>query len=129
MAEQRTTLRQRWAHVQVGKTALFWSCAGAAVATMIVGFTVGGWVTGGTAAKMAGDAGSQAQAELAATICVERFAGGDQPLVQLAELQDIDSSYRQRTFVADGGWATMPGMDRPNSAAAGLCAERLLNAE
>ena len=129
MAEQQASLPQRWAQLQVSKTALFWSCAGVAVATMIVGFTVGGWATGGTAAKMAEDAASRAQAELAAAICVERFAGAPQSQVQLVALRDIDSSMRQRTFIADGGWATMPGMERPNSAAAGLCAERLVGAE
>ena len=43
------SLSQRFADYRPSKTVLFWSCAGCVAATMIIGFTWGGWVTGGTA--------------------------------------------------------------------------------
>jgi len=38
------------------KAVWLWSCAACVVATIMVGFTWGGWVTGGTATRMASDA-------------------------------------------------------------------------
>ena len=51
MAMQSTTkpsLSRRWEDYQPSKTILFWACVAAIIATMVVGFTWGGWVTGGT---------------------------------------------------------------------------------
>ena len=54
MAEQRTrSIRQRWDDLQPSKTMLVWSCIGSVVVALVVGFTWGGWVTGGTARGMA----------------------------------------------------------------------------
>ena len=66
-------INQRFQDYRPSKTALFWSCAGCIVATMIVGFTWGGWVTGGSAQDMAEGAAEQAQAQVAAAVCVETF--------------------------------------------------------
>src|SRR5918993_1895083 len=46
-------LGQRWAGYKATKATLFWSCAASVVATVVVGFAWGGWVTGGTAGSMA----------------------------------------------------------------------------
>ena len=46
-------LQQRWQAYHPSKAALFWSCVGCVVVALIIGFTWGGWVTGGTATKMA----------------------------------------------------------------------------
>ena len=40
---------------------------------MIIGFSWGGWVTGGTSQTMAATAGNVARGELASVICVEKF--------------------------------------------------------
>ncbi len=47
------SLGQRWSEARPTKTLTFWSCGATVVATMIVGFTWGGWVTAGTATSMA----------------------------------------------------------------------------
>ena len=74
----KQSLGQRWEASRPTKTALFWSCAGCVAATMIVGFTWGGWTTGGTARAMAQDAALSSRNELAAGVCVDRFrAAGD----------------------------------------------------
>src|SRR5271167_3788434 len=80
-----------WESYRASKATLFWSCAACAVATMIVGFAWGGWVTGGTADKMSSGAAASARAELAAVMCVNRFMGGVDATTQLAALKASDS--------------------------------------
>jgi hypothetical protein len=130
MKDQKSrSLQQRWNDLQPTKTMLFWSCAGSVVAALVVGFTWGGWVTGGTARDMSASAGDQSRYELASVICVERFLAAPDARVQLAELKAIDSSFRQRQFIEDGGWATMPSRDSAARQAADLCAKVLANLE
>jgi hypothetical protein len=108
---------------------LVWSCAGCVAVALVVGFTWGGWVTGGTAQKMAGAAGDTSRYELASVICVERFLDAPDARAQLAALKAIDSSYAQRQFIEDGGWATMPSKDKAARQTADLCAKVLANLE
>jgi pimeloyl-ACP methyl ester carboxylesterase len=124
---------------QASKTVLFWACAGSVIVAVVVGFSWGGWVTGGSAAKMADKAAAQARQELAAVVCVDRFMAAPDAGVQLSALQKITNSYQRSQFVQDGGWAIMPvsssaapspaavGMADRN--AAGLCAEELTKRE
>lgn len=118
------SLSQRWENYRPSKTLWFWSAAGAAVATMIVGFTAGGWTTGGTATEMAEDAARDARAELAASVCVEKFVTAANASQSLAQLKEA-SSYQRDDFITDGGWAKLVGLDKPVAGAADLCAEKL----
>jgi hypothetical protein len=118
---------QRFAEYRPTKTVLFWSCAGSVAATMIVGFTWGGWVTGGTAEEMAADAVDQGRAEIAASVCVEQFMQQADAGVQLASLKEISSSWRREDFVENGGWAMIAGEEYDD--AADFCAERLIEME
>ena len=59
-SNSKKSITQRWDDYQPTKSTLVWACAGAAVATMIVGFTWGGWVTGGTSRDLATTAGTAA---------------------------------------------------------------------
>jgi hypothetical protein len=117
-------LGDKWAEWRPSKAALFWSCAGCIVATMIVGFTWGGWTTGGSAREMADDAASAAREQLAAAVCVERFMGSPDAGTQLAALKDL-SSYRRSSFIRDGSWAVMPGKDSAGYDVANECADQL----
>jgi hypothetical protein len=121
------SMSQRFQDYRASKTALFWSCAACVVATMIVGFTWGGWVTGGSAQDMAEEAGEQAQAQLAATICVDQFMAAADARPQLASLKENTSSWRQENFIEDGGWAVIA--DQEYDGAAELCADRLIAME
>ena len=103
-----------------------WSCVGCSVATMIVGFAWGGWVTGGTATRMAADAAHDARAQLAAAICVYRFNQGPEMSAQLAELKKVQS-YEVNSLLVKGGWVTMPGDPEPVVGAADICAQKLMN--
>jgi hypothetical protein len=120
-------MSQRFQDYRASKTALFWSCAGCIVATVIVGFTWGGWVTGGSARDMAEAAAEQAQAQVAAAVCVDQFMAAADARPQLASLKENTSSWRQENFIEDGGWAVIA--DQEYDGAAELCAERLIAME
>jgi hypothetical protein len=117
-------LGQRWREYRPSKAALFWSCVGSVVVALIIGFTWGGWVTGGTAKEMADKAVRDARAELAANVCVQRFVDASDARAQLAALKKT-SSWQRDDFIEKGGWAKLPGLDKPVAAAAERCAERL----
>jgi hypothetical protein len=119
---QKKSLRQRWDDLQPSKTMLVWSCAASIAVALIVGFTWGGWVTGGTAGKMARAAGDEARYDLASVICVEKFLAAPDAKAQLTELKAISSSYGQRQFIDAGGWAAMPDQDTGARQAAEICA-------
>jgi hypothetical protein len=121
------SMGQRFQDYRASKTALFWSCAGCIVATVIVGFTWGGWVTGGSARDMAEAAAEQAQAQVAAAVCVDQFMAAADARPQLASLKENTSSWRQENFIEDGGWAVIA--DQEYDGAAELCAERLIAME
>ena len=121
----KTSLKQRWDDYRPTKSALAWACAGAAIATMVIGFTFGGWVTGGASRDLASTAGTSARSELAANICVERFQAAPDSAARQAELQAIASASARRQFVEAGGWATMPGDARPDRRGAEGCAVAL----
>jgi hypothetical protein len=116
---------RKWADYRPTKGAWFWSCVACAIATIVVGFTWGGWVTGGSAEAQAAQAREDGRAELAAAICVERFVSATDAAVQLAALKDESSWNRDRTLAA-AGWATPLGSDKPVSGAAELCADQLV---
>jgi hypothetical protein len=128
MAMQGTTKRsvsQRWDDYQPSKSVFFWGCAVAAVATMVIGFGWGGWVTGGTSRTMATTAADVARGELASAICVERFMAAPDSAARLVEFKAITESYKKRQFVETGGWATMPGQTSPDRRGAEGCATAL----
>jgi len=134
---QKQSLSQRIQEYQVSKTVLFWSCAGCVVLATVVGFSWGGWTTGGSAQDMADKAAADARQQLAAVVCVDRFMAAQDADVQLTALKEITSSYAQGKFVEEGGWAMIvpasSTTDRKASTddrkAAGLCAEELAKRE
>jgi hypothetical protein len=126
MAAQASLMR-RWEDYRPSKTILFWSCAACAVATIVVGFGWGGWVTGGTNAQMVAQASTDARAGLTASVCAERFAKGPDETAQFAALKSTDSWKRDK-FLEDGGWATLPGTATPVAGAAELCAKQIIGA-
>jgi len=117
MATQSTTkqsLSQRWGDYQPSKTLLIWTGIMAIIATIVVGFSWGGWVTGGTSRTTAITAGDVARGDLATAICVEKFNAAPDAAARLVELKAISSASARRQFVEAGGWATMPGQTAPD---------------
>jgi hypothetical protein len=95
-----------------------------AVATMIIGFNWGGWVTGGTAREDVQKSTTAAVISALSPICVDKFQHSAEVATNMAELKKV-ASYQQGSFIEKGGWATLPGTDSANSAVARACAEML----
>jgi hypothetical protein len=137
MQQGHQNISQRFKEYQASKTVLFWACAGSVIAATIVGFSWGGWTTGGSAQEMAENSAAQARQELAAVVCVDRFMAAPDVGVQLTALKEIENSYAQSKFVEEGGWALIvPASDTTDykaraddRKAAGLCAEELAKRE
>ena len=128
MAMQSTTKRslsQRWDDYQPSKATLLWACVAAVIATMVIGFSWGGWVTGGSSHEAAASAGDVARGELASAICVDKFNAGPDASARLAEFKALTDSYKQRQFIEAGGWATMPGQSSPDRLGAQGCTTAL----
>jgi hypothetical protein len=105
------------------KPGLYGAAVGAVVVA-IVGFSWGGWVTGGTAKQMASD---QARLEVVAAlvpICVEQSKQDPQVMETLAQLKDA-GRYQRSDMLMKAGWATMPGSSDPNRNVASACMEKL----
>jgi hypothetical protein len=114
-----------WDEARPTKTAVFWSWVASIILTMIIGFAWGGWVTGGTAQKMAETMAGNAVVQRLAPICVFQFnqdPGKDQKLIELQEAR----AYQRDDYVKDQGWATMPGEEEPDSKVADECAKLLM---
>jgi hypothetical protein len=95
-----------------------------AIALAIVGFTWGGWVTGGTAAKNSGIASHEAVVAALAPICAERFRAQTDAVARTADLVKA-STWERATFVEKSGFAKMPGSSRTDSDVAAACAQLL----
>lgn len=113
---------------RASKTQIFWACAACAVATIVVGFTWGGWVTGASAREMAMKAAAEGRASVVAALCVDKFAKGADVGAKLVALKATDS-WRRNEFIEKGGWVTLPGVEKPMAGAAEICAKRLLETD
>jgi hypothetical protein len=118
------SISEKFSNFQASKAVLFWSCAACVVATMVVGFTWGGWVTGGAAQERAEAASEQAVAQLAADICFSRYLAAPDARASLVALTE-ESSFRRSGVLEDGGWVTFAGRENPIDGAANLCARQL----
>jgi hypothetical protein len=115
------TFGQRWTAARPTKTAAAWYCVASIVGTLLLGFTWGGWVTGGTARAMAAAAGEETLVKRLTPICVIQFRSDPKKSEKLKTLQALDS-WRQSDYVQEQGWATMPGEQHPESRIAVECA-------
>jgi hypothetical protein len=111
------------------RTRLLQGIAVGAIATMVVGFYWGGWVTGGTANKLAEQRADSAVVTALTPICVEKFQHTGDATANLAALKQITSNWEQGNFIEKGGWATRPGASSPDYQLARACAEKLIQAK
>jgi hypothetical protein len=102
-----------------------WGAVAGAIALAIVGFNWGGWVAGGTAAKLADSRAETAVIAVLTPICVDKFRQAADAPANLAEMKKISSTWEHGRFIEKGGWATAPGSTEANSAVARACAETL----
>lgn len=103
-----------------------WGAVGGAIAAAIIGFSWGGWVTGGTAEADATQRANAAVVAALAPVCVERFQGAADATANLAALKKVDS-WSQGDFIEKGGWAAVRGSKPTDqlSAVAKACASLL----
>jgi hypothetical protein len=116
---------ERWNQTRPTKTIVFWSWVATIILIMIVGFSWGGWVTGGTAQKMSETMAQDAVVQRLAPICVYQFNQDPQKAQKLTELKE-SNAYQKDDYVKDQGWATMPGEDQPDGKVADACAKLLV---
>ena len=103
-----------------------WGVVVGAVAFAVVGFSSLGWTLGSTAEKMATQRAETAVVAVLAPICVEKFQQQTDAAAKLVAFNKAPS-WDRRSIIEKGGWATMPGTDKANSAVATACAEKLGN--
>ena len=114
-----------WATYRPSKGVWAWSMVGASALTMIVGFSWGGWTTGGRASLMADLAARNARAALVADMCVEKFVSSADASENLKALKAA-SSWQRDSFIEKGGWTTIAGVEKSIPNAADRCAEALI---
>lgn len=86
----------------------------------IVGFSWGGWVTGGSASEMASALAEDEVIAAFVPFCVDMSRTDNERMAKLATIRDA-TSYKRRDAVMATGWATMPGADAPNRNLAQAC--------
>jgi hypothetical protein len=104
-------------------TYCLWGAAGGAVALAIVGFSWGGWVTGGTAQVMARKEANAAVVKVLTPFCIANFQKSADATDKLVSLKKISNSWARETFIREGRWAVI-GTDQ-NSGVVDACAEAL----
>jgi hypothetical protein len=108
-------IRQWWNKAQPTKRVAFWIAIGAVLLTIYFGFTQAGWVTGGTALRMAERSSDDVLSSRLAEICVAQFAQDPDRDQKLAEMMEVPTITQRANFVRDQGWATMPGDTEPGN--------------
>jgi hypothetical protein len=113
---------QRFSESRPTKTAVFWACAACIVATLIVGFTWGGWVRGATAKSMGVAMAEEAVTKRLAPMCEVQVNGDPARVQKIKALKDL-SSYERGDYVKKQGWANLPGDAKPDDKVAEECAK------
>ncbi|UVF22322.1 hypothetical protein HPT29_026950 (plasmid) [Microvirga terrae] len=105
------------------KPGLYGAACGAA-ALVIIGFSWGGWVTGGTARTMAADRSKADVVAALSLICVDQSKRDPQLAERVAAIKAA-SSWNRADLVMNNGWATMPGTAEGDSQVAKDCADKI----
>ena len=95
-----------------------------AIAVSAIGFSWGGWVTGGSAERMARQRAEASVVSALVPMCLDiarRDADRAEKLVKIADAP----KYSRRDALMKTGWATMPGMDGPDRNVAEACVASL----
>ena len=111
------------------RTRLLQGIAIGAIASVVIGFSWGGWVLGSTAHRLAADQASAAVVAVLTPICVEKFLQNSDAKANLAALREISTNWQQGQYVEKGGWATRPGAASSDYELARACAAKLIVAK
>jgi hypothetical protein len=86
----------------------------------VVGFTWGGWMTGGTADDRAMAMSRDDVVASMVPVCLD-IARSDPARAEKLETIRAASTYKRRDAVMEAGWATVPGTDAPDRDIAQAC--------
>jgi dienelactone hydrolase len=102
-----------------------WGFVVGSIVTMIVGFSWGGWVTHGTADRIATERTASAVTAALVPVCLEKSKSDPGRVKKVEQLKALPSAYEQGDAVLRDGWATVGGsqLDRDVAEA---CASQLL---
>jgi hypothetical protein len=95
-----------------------------AIAVMVVGFSWGGWMTGGSADEMAADLAHDKVIAALVPICLGISQDDPDRLAKMATITEA-TTYKRRDAVMAAGWATVPGSEAPDRNLAQACIEVL----
>lgn len=98
---------------------------GGAFLTAVLGFTIGGWVTGSKSENTARDKSNSAVIAALAPICHSNFKASTDAQKQRALLEKTDD-WKHAEFVNSAGWTKIPGVKSGNSGLARSCAKLIL---
>ena len=98
-----------------------WGMVGGGIATVIIGFNWGGWITAGTAGQMENASAKAAVIQAFTPLCV---AKAEPQMDKLAELKEV-SKWKHNDFVAEAGWVDNVS-DKCRDDVAGACASTLI---
>lgn len=98
---------------------------GGALLTMVLGFTVGGWVTGSKAEVSAVEKSKSAVISALAPICLSNFKASSDATDQKVLLTKTEE-WKIADFVKTGGWAKVPGSADVSTGLARTCAQLIL---
>ena len=94
------------------------------VATLIIGFTWGGWVTNGTASRMSSERAEAAVVSALLPVCVAHAQQDPKAKETLAAL-NAAAYYNRSDVLEKAGWATLPGTSTPVRGLGAACATKL----
>jgi hypothetical protein len=114
-AKEGHIMQEKWTYCLCG-------AAGGAVALAIVGFSWAGWVTSGSAQKMARQEADAAVVKVLTPFCVANFQKAPDAIANLVALKKIDSSWQRETFVRENKWALI-GKDQDRGVVDACAAE------
>ncbi len=101
-----------------------WGAVVGAIVLAFVGFTQLGWVTAGSADRLAAGRSETAVISALVPLCVDK-AGMDPDKAVMVKLKAEQSSYSRSDLVTKAGWATLDGGKIPNNALARACSDKL----
>jgi hypothetical protein len=90
-----------------------------AVATIVIGFSWGGWMLGSTAQGRIADAQQASIVRVLAPICADRFEHAADVSTNLRALNAVES-WKRDDIIEKAGWTTFPG-SQPNPKVAEAC--------
>ena len=91
-----------------------------AVFVGVVGFTWGGWVTGGTARDRAMAMSRDDVVTAMVPVCLDMAQTDPNRVAKLAVIRDTQT-YQRRDALMKTGWATVPGAEAPDRDIAQAC--------